>query len=280
MWGPTGITRLFNTEFGGQISWLLPGALVMGAVLLAVTVRAPRTDRRRAALLLWGGSLVITGLVFSLAKGIIHPYYAVALAAPLGGLVGMATMGLWERRELLGRPHRPFRRTRGHHHLERGSPGAYTGLVPGLRPFVALAGTLGVLAILALPLRRPVPKLAAGGGRAGPRRGAGCSPVLDRRHGGHPARRGHTIGHTGASSQGGPGGGGPGGGFPGGGLPRCRGPGWADSPAGGFRGAGGPGVGGSPVAVPVGAATGPGGGRSLGGGTAGGGAVAVPAEDS
>ena len=26
MWGPTGLTRLFNTEFGGQASWLLPAA--------------------------------------------------------------------------------------------------------------------------------------------------------------------------------------------------------------------------------------------------------------
>ena len=43
MWGPTGITRLFNTEFGNMMSWLLPGALVMGAVLLIVTLRARRT---------------------------------------------------------------------------------------------------------------------------------------------------------------------------------------------------------------------------------------------
>ena len=58
MWGPTGITRLFNAEFGNMMSWLLPGALVMGAVLLGITLRARRTDRERAALLLWGGSLV------------------------------------------------------------------------------------------------------------------------------------------------------------------------------------------------------------------------------
>ena len=48
MWGPTGLTRLFNTEFGNMMSWLLPGALVMGAVLLVVTLRARRTDRERA----------------------------------------------------------------------------------------------------------------------------------------------------------------------------------------------------------------------------------------
>ena len=81
-----------------MMSWLLPGALVMGAVLLVVTIRARRTDRERAGLLLWGGSLVSIGLVISLAQGIIHPYYTVALAPPLGALVGIGTMGLWERR--------------------------------------------------------------------------------------------------------------------------------------------------------------------------------------
>ena len=97
-----------------MMSWLLPGALVMGAVLLVITVRARRTDRERAALLLWGGSLVCIGLVISLAQGIIHPYYAVALAPPLGALVGIGTMGLWQRRETLGRSYRPGRRPRRH----------------------------------------------------------------------------------------------------------------------------------------------------------------------
>jgi len=94
MWGPTGWTRLFNTEFGNTMSWLLPGALVMGAVLLVLTIRARRIDRERAGLLLWGGSLVGTGLVISMAQGIIHPYYAVALAPPLGALIYLPTVGL------------------------------------------------------------------------------------------------------------------------------------------------------------------------------------------
>ena len=162
MWGPTGLTRLFNAEFGNMMSWLLPGALVMGAVLLAITIRARRTDRERAALLLWGGSLVSTGLVISLAQGIIHPYYLVALAAPLGGLVGIATMGLWQRRDSLV----------GRLGLAAGLAatvvwtyvllGRTSDWFPALRPFVAVAGTLGVVAILALPLLRPVPKLAVG----------------------------------------------------------------------------------------------------------------------
>ena len=47
----------------------------------------PRTDGRRAAVLIWGSWLVVTGLVFSFAQGIIHPYYTVALAPAIGALV-------------------------------------------------------------------------------------------------------------------------------------------------------------------------------------------------
>jgi 4-amino-4-deoxy-L-arabinose transferase-like glycosyltransferase len=160
MWGPTGLTRLFNSEFGNMMSWLLPGALVMGAVLLVITLRARRIDRERAALLLWGGSLVSTGLTISLAQGIIHPYYAVALAAPLGGLVGIATFGLWRRRDSWP----------GRIGLAGGLAATVAwGVVllgrtgdwfPALRTFVLVAGSLGVVAILAWPWLRRAPRVA------------------------------------------------------------------------------------------------------------------------
>ena len=75
-WGPTGWLRMFNDSLGGQISWLMPAALIF-VVGLVWTLRRSRTDRTRAALLLWGGWLVITGIVFSLGEGIIHEYYTV-----------------------------------------------------------------------------------------------------------------------------------------------------------------------------------------------------------
>ena len=101
MWGETGWLRLFNSEFGGQASWLLPAALVLLSAGLAVTWRAARTDRTRAALILWGGWLVVTGATFSLGQGIIHPYYTVALAPALGALVGIGGVVLWRRRHEL-----------------------------------------------------------------------------------------------------------------------------------------------------------------------------------
>jgi 4-amino-4-deoxy-L-arabinose transferase-like glycosyltransferase len=96
--GATGITRLLRSDMGGQISWLLPAALVALAVLLWVSRRRPRTDRTRAAALLWGGWLVVTGAVFSYMSGIIHPYYTVALAPPIGALVGIGAAGVWRMR--------------------------------------------------------------------------------------------------------------------------------------------------------------------------------------
>jgi 4-amino-4-deoxy-L-arabinose transferase-like glycosyltransferase len=274
MWGPTGVTRLFNTQFGNMMSWLLPGALVMGAVLLVVTIRARRTDRERAALLLWGGSLVCTGLVISLAQGIIHPYYTVALAAPLGGLVGIATVGLWQRRDTwVGRI---------------GLAGGLAATViwsyvllgrtanwfPALRPFVAVVGALGVVTILCLPLLRSVPKLALGLVAALGLGAALAAPLFSTVATAATPHSGAipSVTPTPAGGLGGPGGGFPGGGFPGGGFHRAVGGG--GFPGGGFPGGGFPGGsfpgGGFPGGAGTGTGTGaggvPGGAPSFGGG--------------
>jgi 4-amino-4-deoxy-L-arabinose transferase-like glycosyltransferase len=99
MWGATGLTRMFNSDNGGQISWLLPAALVLLLVGLAYRARMPRTDARRAAYVVWGSWLVITVLVFSLMAGIYHAYYTVALAPAIAALVAMGGAEAWERRE-------------------------------------------------------------------------------------------------------------------------------------------------------------------------------------
>jgi len=98
-WGPTGWTRLFNDAFGGQASWLIPAALILGVTVLGWTLLHPRTDRTRAAMVLWGGWLFFTGAAISLGKGIIHEYYTVALAPAIGAVVGIGAVFLWQRRE-------------------------------------------------------------------------------------------------------------------------------------------------------------------------------------
>jgi 4-amino-4-deoxy-L-arabinose transferase-like glycosyltransferase len=97
-WGATGLTRLFTAEIGGQVAWLLPAALILLAGGLVAVGRAPRTDVRRAALITWGGWLLVTGLTFSLMAGIFHAYYTVALAPAIGALVGIGGGLLWRRR--------------------------------------------------------------------------------------------------------------------------------------------------------------------------------------
>ncbi len=104
MWGATGWLRMFNSEFGGQASWLLPSALILLVAGLVLTFRRARTSRTRAAFILWGGWLLGTAITFSLGKGIIHPYYTVALAPAIGALVGIGAAVFWNRRNtLIGR---------------------------------------------------------------------------------------------------------------------------------------------------------------------------------
>jgi 4-amino-4-deoxy-L-arabinose transferase-like glycosyltransferase len=102
--GTPGLLRLFNGELGGQVAWLFPFSLVGLGAGLALRWRAPRTDARRAATLMWGGWLLVTAATFSFMSGIIHSYYAVALAPAIGALVGIGIVELWSwrRRSSLG----------------------------------------------------------------------------------------------------------------------------------------------------------------------------------
>src|SRR5580693_6091485 len=93
--GGSGLTRLFGSEWGGQISWLIPAALIAFAVMLWVSRRAARTDRTRAAALMWGGWLLVAGLVLSYMSGTTHSYYSIALAPPIGALIGIGAAGVW-----------------------------------------------------------------------------------------------------------------------------------------------------------------------------------------
>ena len=102
--GSTGVLRLFDSEMGAQASWLLPAAAIALAAGLWISRRAPRTDRTRAALLLWGGWLLVSGVVFSFGSGVIHTYYTVALVPAIAAPIAIAGSLLWrERHTLLAR---------------------------------------------------------------------------------------------------------------------------------------------------------------------------------
>ncbi|GAA2170865.1 glycosyltransferase family 39 protein [Actinomadura napierensis] len=86
--GQAGAGRLFNDIVGGQISWLIPFAVIALAACLVLLWKRPRTDLARAALLLWGGWLAVHYVIFSFAEGTFHPYYTTALGPAIAALTG------------------------------------------------------------------------------------------------------------------------------------------------------------------------------------------------
>lgn len=148
--GTAGITRMFGTSFGGEVSWLLPAALILLAAGLWFTRREARTSKTRAALLLWGGWLVITAGIFSFMSGTVHPYYAVALAPAIAALAGIGSLELWR-----GRAYWPARVVLAVTVLATSVWSAVLlgrdpAWLPGLRVIIVV---LGVLAAAALVLR-------------------------------------------------------------------------------------------------------------------------------
>lgn len=94
-----GITRMFQETVGGQIGWLIPAALVLLVAGIILRGRVSRTDPQRAALLLWGGWMLVTMLVFSFMQGLFHQYYTVALAPAVAGTAGLGAVMAWRERD-------------------------------------------------------------------------------------------------------------------------------------------------------------------------------------
>lgn len=93
--GSAGWLRMFNNLLGGQISWLIPLALLGLVAGLYQTARRPRTDLARAGFLLWGSWTLLFVGIFSGARGVLHPYYTVVLAPSLAALLGGGSVALW-----------------------------------------------------------------------------------------------------------------------------------------------------------------------------------------
>jgi 4-amino-4-deoxy-L-arabinose transferase-like glycosyltransferase len=93
--GSAGLGRMFNDILGGQISWLLPFSAITLIGGLVLCGRAPRTDLRRMALVLWGGWTVLHYVIFATAQGTMHPYYTTALAPGIAALCGGGGVMLW-----------------------------------------------------------------------------------------------------------------------------------------------------------------------------------------
>ncbi len=99
MWGQSGPWRMFDAEQGGQISWLIPAALILFVAALVVIGRSARTDLRRGFLVLSALWLLTTMVVFSFMQGIFHSYYTAALAPALAGLLAASAAVCWQARQ-------------------------------------------------------------------------------------------------------------------------------------------------------------------------------------
>ncbi|MEV4245470.1 glycosyltransferase family 39 protein [Streptosporangium canum] len=92
--GESGAGRLFNDVMAGQISWLLPFAVIALAAGLVLAGRGS-LNGTRVALLLWGGWLAVHYVVFSFSSGTFHPYYSTAMAPAVAALTGLGGVLLW-----------------------------------------------------------------------------------------------------------------------------------------------------------------------------------------
>ncbi len=107
--GNPGPLRLLDSELGRQGGWILPLALanlIAFALVLVLAFRRrgdPRSDsvfgnrialgdERLAEVIVFGGWFLLEAIVLSFAGGIVHPYYASALAP---GAAAMTGAGVW-----------------------------------------------------------------------------------------------------------------------------------------------------------------------------------------
>jgi 4-amino-4-deoxy-L-arabinose transferase-like glycosyltransferase len=124
--GRPGPLRLFSLGLGDQAAWMLPFALfgLLGMALLALLDRPPPSrpqppdaptprhrwsvsDRSRlATVVVLGGWFLVEAVLLSASKGIVHPYYAAALAPAAAATAGMGAVAFVEltrgRRRSLG----------------------------------------------------------------------------------------------------------------------------------------------------------------------------------
>ncbi|MCL6445634.1 MAG: glycosyltransferase family 39 protein [Alicyclobacillus sp.] len=92
--GTPGILRLFQPDLSGQISWLLPLALLSCIPLLRGVRWRRRLTQQESGTVFWLAWVLPMAVFFSVA-GFFHPYYLVTMAPGIAALVGMGLVQMW-----------------------------------------------------------------------------------------------------------------------------------------------------------------------------------------
>lgn len=99
--GGSGLTRLFGEQVGGQISWLLPLSLLVLVAAAIAGIRQWRSAQasepaHRAGWVLWGGWLLLVGVVLSAAQGGFHSYYTTEMAPAVAAVTAAGVAAMWQ----------------------------------------------------------------------------------------------------------------------------------------------------------------------------------------
>ncbi len=93
--GAPGPLRMLNHNLAGQISWVLPMAIIGFFAAFWQSRPRRRLDRRQKGLVLWG-MWALTELVFFSVANEFHLYYMVTMAPPIAALVGVGVAAMWQ----------------------------------------------------------------------------------------------------------------------------------------------------------------------------------------
>lgn len=97
-----GLSRLLSGEFGLEIGWLVPTALLAMLLTVVARGRSPRTDLTRAGVIVFGGWFLVDGLVLSFMHGTIHAYYSLSIAPPVAATFAIGVQQTWSLRRRPG----------------------------------------------------------------------------------------------------------------------------------------------------------------------------------
>lgn len=95
--GSAGVFRLFNQQMAGQISWLLPLAIIgfFSSVLILNKLTDPTKNDKLRSLGFWFLWMLPMLVYFSIA-GFFHRYYLITLAPAIAALCGIGVTQMWE----------------------------------------------------------------------------------------------------------------------------------------------------------------------------------------